>query len=53
VKESLLINREQIQCIVGHDTDLCTVGFGESQKPGLMDYADAVDTVSFLLGIMN
>jgi hypothetical protein len=42
---------EQIQCIVS-DTELHLdnqiVGFGESQKPQLWDYADGVDTMSFL-----
>lgn len=35
-----------IQCIAG-----ITVPFGQTQQPGLMDYADGVDTLQFLLGI--
>ena len=43
VKETLK-GREDIQCIVGLDLPL-----GMAQKPGLMDYADGVDTMQFLL----
>jgi hypothetical protein len=39
---------EQIQCIVGNDTDKGNVRFGQTQKPALWDYADNVDTISFL-----
>jgi hypothetical protein len=35
-----------IQCIVGKE-----VPFGQSQKPGLFDYADGIDTVGFLLSL--
>ncbi len=35
-----------VQCIAGLD-----VPFGKSQTPGLMDYADGVDTVQFLLSL--
>ena len=35
-----------IQCIAGLD-----VPFGKAQTPGLMDYADGVDTVQFLLSL--
>ena len=34
-----------IQCIVGHDE----IPFGQAQSPRLMDYADGVDTMQFLL----
>lgn len=36
-----------IQCIVGK----YPVAFGETQNPGLFDYADGVDTMGFLVGI--
>lgn len=52
--EKMLIDRqEEIQLVVSHlDFDnLETIGFGEAQQPTLMDYADGVDTVGFLLGI--
>jgi len=42
---------EQIQCIVSNTQlylDNQIVGFGESQKPKLWDYADGVDTMAFL-----
>ena len=34
----------EIQCITGID-----MPFAEAQRPGLMDYADGVDTMQFLL----
>jgi hypothetical protein len=42
---SKLSENGEIQCIVGHDN----VAFGQAQSPGLLDYADAVDTMEFLL----
>lgn len=39
---------DEIQCIVGSDEGL--IPFGDSQKPSLLDYADQVDTVEFVLG---
>ena len=47
-KETLLQNlaaNNEIQCIVGHNH----IPFGEAQQPGLNDYADAVDTMQFLM----
>lgn len=35
---------EDVQCIAGTD-----ISFGQSQSPSLMDYADGVDTMQFLL----
>lgn len=49
-KESLagqLKANRQIQCIVG-DGQLT---FGNTQKPGLFDYADGIDTMQFLLSL--
>ena len=41
-----ILNRnEDIQCITGHTH----IAFGQAQRPGLFDYADAVDTMQFLL----
>lgn len=37
----------EIQCIVGHNY----IPFGKSQEPELMDYADGVDVMQFLLNI--
>ena len=42
--EASLKNNMDIQCIVGRDID-----FGKAQVPELMDYADGVDTIQFLL----
>lgn len=41
----LLKNNEDIQCICGHSG----IAFGQAQKPSLMEYADGVDTMQFLL----
>ena len=35
---------EKIQCIVGHGH----LAFGSTQQPGLVDYADGIDTLQFL-----
>ena len=43
VLDSLKANND-IQCIAGTD-----IPFGETQKPSLTDYADAIDTMQFLL----
>lgn len=40
-----------IQCTVGKDRNLCSVKFGDTQKPALDDYADGIDIVDFLLKI--
>jgi Acyl-CoA reductase (LuxC) len=38
---------DDVQCIVGNNF----VPFGDAQKPSLFTYADAVDTMAFLLGL--
>jgi hypothetical protein len=38
---------ENIQCIVGEKN----IPFGQSQSPGLFDYADGIDTIQFLLSL--
>ena len=40
-----LTNNEDIQCICNH----AGIAFGRAQCPGLMDYADGIDTMQFLL----
>ncbi|WP_264523445.1 acyl-CoA reductase [Flavobacterium sp. N502536] len=40
---------EQIQCIVSHDLIQNSITFGQTQKPRLWDYADNIDTITFLL----
>ncbi|TRX22129.1 acyl-CoA reductase [Flavobacterium franklandianum] len=42
---------EQIQCIVSNNLVNNSIDFGCTQKPNLWDYADNVDTISFLLTI--
>lgn len=44
VMESLQ-NNDDIQCICGRNG----IPFGQAQKPTLMDYADGIDTMQFLL----
>jgi len=48
LQERLDAEREQIQCIVGGKTINNSIPFGITQQPGLLDYADNVDTISFL-----
>ncbi|AXB57182.1 acyl-CoA reductase [Flavobacterium fluviale] len=40
---------EHIQCIVSEKLTTDSIAFGETQKPQLWDYADNVDTITFLL----
>lgn len=44
---AMLKDDESIQAIVGADG----LPFGKAQSPGLMDYADGVDVMEFLLGL--
>ncbi len=45
-------NSGNLQCIVGNRPEIAgVVKFGEAQKPGLMDYADNIDTLKFLLSL--
>ncbi len=49
----LLNIKEEIQCVVAQNkiANLPNVHFGETQTPGLRDYADGVDTMTMLLAI--
>ena len=40
----LTLNPDEIQCIVGHDY----TPFGQAQCPSFTDFADGVDTLSFM-----
>ena len=40
---------EQIQCIVSDNLIENSIDFGQTQKPALWNYADNIDTISFLL----
>jgi hypothetical protein len=42
-----LKENDQVQAIVGNGY----IPFGQAQQPGLMDYADGVDVMAFLLGL--
>jgi len=42
---------EQIQCIVSNNLIKNSIDFGQTQKPNLWDYADNINTISFLLTI--
>ena len=51
LQQRLENEKEQIQCIVSNDLVQNSIAFGETQNPQLWDYADNVDTISFLLTI--
>ena len=52
LKNRLMVESEQIQCIVGNTTELENiVPFGHAQYPELWDYADGIDTMKFLLSL--
>ncbi len=42
--ENFLDGNESVQCIVGENH----IPFGKTQEPGILDYADGVDTMKFL-----
>lgn len=44
-------DEDKIQCIVSRNLQPNHVPFGKTQKPELWDYADNVDTLSFLINI--
>jgi hypothetical protein len=47
-------NREAIQTVVsGFDLPIETIRPGATQQPGLNDYADGVDVMNFLTGMIN
>jgi hypothetical protein len=49
LKKHIELDKEKIQCVVSNGLFKDEVEFGFTQKPGLYDYADGVDTVEFLL----
>lgn len=52
--EATLANHvDEIQCIVSKQplTNFDVIPLGNAQKPSLMDYADGVDSIRFLLGL--
>lgn len=48
LKQKLVVDRDKIQCVVGNLKLSNQVNFGKTQTPNLWDYADGVDTISFL-----
>lgn len=51
VQQRLASDADQLQCIVSAGMIDGSVGFGQTQKPQLWDYADHVDTIKFLLSV--
>ena len=49
LEKRLEAESEQIQCIVSDNLIENSIGFGQTQKPALWNYADNIDTISFLL----
>ncbi|MBP4143045.1 acyl-CoA reductase [Flavobacterium sp. P4023] len=43
------LESEQIQCVVSNDLVKNSIAFGQTQKPALWNYADNIDTISFLI----
>lgn len=48
VENRLVADQDSIQCIVSNDLVKKSIPFGTTQKPKLWDYADGIDTISFL-----
>jgi len=48
VQIRLQSEHEKIQCIVSNNLVENSIDFGQTQKPNLWDYADNVDTITFL-----
>ena len=51
LQQKLNQDASKIQCIVSNDLVAGSIGFGQTQSPQLWDYADNVDTLSFLLAL--
>ena len=51
LKKKLATDREKIQCVVGHNFIDGEILFGQTQTPKLWDYADGVNTLTFLLNL--
>ncbi|MCW2120087.1 acyl-CoA reductase [Flavobacterium sp. 7A] len=49
LQKKLEIEEENIQCIVSNNLIANSIDFGQTQHPKLWDYADNIDTISFLL----
>ena len=51
LKKKLATDREKIQCVVGHNFIDGEIPFGQTQTPKLWDYADGINTLTFLLNL--
>lgn len=51
LKNHLLKQQEELQCVVSKDVFPNEVAFGQTQQPKLHDYADGVDTIQFLIDL--
>lgn len=51
LQKRLETDNEKIQCIVSNNLTENSIDFGQTQQPKLWNYADNVDTISFLLTI--
>ena len=51
LKKKLATDKEKIQCVVGHNFIDGEIPFGQTQTPKLWDYADGVNTLTFLLNL--
>ncbi|MFB9055641.1 acyl-CoA reductase [Mariniflexile ostreae] len=49
LKEVLAAEKHNIQCVVAKGFDDNEITFGNTQKPELWDYADGIDSISFLI----
>ncbi|NRS88213.1 hypothetical protein HNQ02_001127 [Flavobacterium sp. 7E] len=49
LQAKLTTEADQIQCIVSDNLIEGSIAFGQTQQPQLWDYADNIDTISFLL----
>lgn len=51
-REIIKSHQADLQCLVSHKGEFeGSIPFGTSQKPGLSDYADGVNTLNFLIGL--
>jgi hypothetical protein len=55
LKKVLTLEKDDIQCIATKMdlADTKTVGLGQTQSPELSDYADAIDSMAFLINLKN
>ncbi|MEO8254565.1 MAG: acyl-CoA reductase, partial [Flavobacterium sp.] len=49
LEKKLQVEADQIQCIVSNNLINNSIAFGETQLPKLWNYADNIDTITFLL----